>query len=266
MSLWKKLEEAKKNFPPIEKKGRNPFFKTAAHPDGSPYIIYDDIVAAVRPKLLEKGLDFRHSSRSTKNHYFVGTYIIDLETGEKTEPFEMPLEYELNPQKQTAGITYAKRATAVAELGLAGEEDNDGNETQKEKQTERQPTKLTAKEGFGLPEYPHDKPIKPNPAKAGEPISEAQAKRLFAICKSSGWTTNELKECLVLGWHIDSTKSILRSDYEEICEMVAKVKPAVAIAKLKESLASVAEKHGADPYYAPPTDRDAPFNLNDVPF
>lgn len=53
-------------------------------------------------------------------------------------------------------------------------------------------------------------------------ISEAQRKRLFAICKSSGLGEAPLKEYLQAHFKIDSTSKILRKDYEAICNWAEK--------------------------------------------
>ena len=53
-------------------------------------------------------------------------------------------------------------------------------------------------------------------------ISEAQRKRLFAICKSSGLGEAPLKEHLQKNYKIDSTQKILRKDYEAICSWAEK--------------------------------------------
>lgn len=104
--------------------------------------------------------------------------------------------------------------------------------------------------------------FKPNPAKAGEVISEKQGKRLFAICNSKGWTQQELKQCLTLGWGINSTKEITRAAYEEIVAMVEKLKPSEALASFMHEQQKVAEQTPHNSMFgdAPPfTDADLPF-------
>jgi len=49
-------------------------------------------------------------------------------------------------------------------------------------------------------------------------ISEAQAKRLFAIMKQAGGTESALKEYLKTNYKIEHTKEIKRSDYDNIIE------------------------------------------------
>ena len=51
-------------------------------------------------------------------------------------------------------------------------------------------------------------------------ISEAQAKRFYAIAKGAGWNDDGLKAWLVKNYNIDSTKKISRTIYEHICEKV----------------------------------------------
>lgn len=50
-----------------------------------------------------------------------------------------------------------------------------------------------------------------------ELISEAQRKRLFAICKSKQVSEEALRGYLTLKLNIDSTSKILRKDYEAVC-------------------------------------------------
>lgn len=54
----------------------------------------------------------------------------------------------------------------------------------------------------------------------GGKISEAQAKRLFAIMKSAGMKEEDLKKYLKEKYKIEHSKEINRSDYEEICAYV----------------------------------------------
>jgi len=51
-------------------------------------------------------------------------------------------------------------------------------------------------------------------------ISEAQVKRLFAIARNSGWSTNDLKEYLKGQYNVEHSKDINKSDYEEIVKWI----------------------------------------------
>ena len=54
----------------------------------------------------------------------------------------------------------------------------------------------------------------------GGKISEAQAKRLFAIMKSSGMPEDKLKKYLKENYKVESSKDINRTDYEAICRYI----------------------------------------------
>lgn len=261
-SFYKRLAEAKERFPVVEKRGVNLFFKSTAYPKGSPYILYDDIGHKIRPILIKHGIDYAHSTRSEENRFFVGTYLVDLESGNRLEPFEMPLAYDTNPQKQSAGTTYAKRVTLCGRLEIVSEQDDDGNAAAEEKTAAHSTEHTYAPITHAQPE-PQRRPaqpaaskqeLRPNPAKAGEPISEAQAKRLFALSKSAGWDINEVKDFLSLQYSYSSTKDILRKDYEKICGYIQSNSPQDALKQLG------LERAGDDRNAPPPfTDSDLPF-------
>ena len=52
-------------------------------------------------------------------------------------------------------------------------------------------------------------------------ISEAQGKRLYAICKGNGVEEGQMKAYLLEHYGISSTKEIKRKDYEKICAWAA---------------------------------------------
>lgn len=253
--LYKKLAKAKRNFPKIEKKGVNTFFKSAAHPQGAPYMTYEDIVHGIQPALLNEGLDFQHTSRFSDRHFFVGTKIIEIDTGYETPPFEMPLSYDDNAQKQSASITYAKRVTLCGEVGLAADGDDDGNEASEHHNHQAKLNQAPPKQS---PQPPP--PPRPNPSKAQEPISEAQAKRLWAITKGSGWTQNDLKELLDKGFGVSSTKDIKRKDYETICNVVSQRTYSQAMKELAEF-----QEQPRDPLPPPLSDKDMQM-FEEIPF
>ena len=57
-------------------------------------------------------------------------------------------------------------------------------------------------------------------AKADEPISDGQRKRLFVLIKQAGREQEDVKVWLWVRYGIDSTRKILRKDYDAICTAV----------------------------------------------
>ncbi len=118
----KTIEQAflafQENMGAVTKKGVNPFHKSS-------YPRYEDVIASVGHKLNENGLTYRHTSRVTPDGLYIGTKLIHAETGTQTEPFEMLCPYG-KMQEMGSAITYCKRYTMTALLGLPSEDD-DGN-------------------------------------------------------------------------------------------------------------------------------------------
>lgn len=73
------------------------------------------------------------------------------------------------------------------------------------------------------PTKPETKP--PQATQTGEDtISDALAKRFYAIAKGAGWDDASLRQWMIDNYHIDSSKKITRTIYEDVCEKV-KTKP-----------------------------------------
>lgn len=60
-------------------------------------------------------------------------------------------------------------------------------------------------------------------------ISEPQQKRLYAIALGAGFTVDGLHQFIRSNYNINSTKDILRKDYQAICERVAQTEAASPI-------------------------------------
>lgn len=102
-----------------KKDSENPFFK-------SKYTDYATLVATVKAPLNDNGLSFRHTSRFENDRYMVGTVLIHADTGARSEVFEFPTKIG-SPQETGSSVSYSKRYTLAALLGVASDDDDDGN-------------------------------------------------------------------------------------------------------------------------------------------
>ncbi len=201
-TLIGKLFEAMKSFPKFEKNGRNTYYKSDKYPQGSPHMIYEDILDGVNPVLWSNGLYLEHVEAWEDCTYFVGTRLVCVETGEKGEPFLMPVPHS-EAQKTSAGITYAKRVTLCGLLALAGEADEDGNDALSKPPVQR-----------------HSQATMP----AGEQRtfdgpSEKQLKRLFAIASSKGVMIS-MVDALIKSKFNTSKSKLDRDQYNYICGLM----------------------------------------------
>lgn len=187
-TLFEAILRAKSRFPAIPKRGLNPFFKSPGNPKGSAYMLYDDILAGCNPILHEEGLYLEHCSRWEGDRYFVGSVLVHAETKEYGKPFELPLAFDPNPQKMSAGVTYARRVTASGVLGLASDDDDDGN-------------------GANI------KPPK-------NTISEDERKMLIKTLDENGWMVQEGKLFMKAFFGKDNTASLTKVELEEFVQVI----------------------------------------------
>ena len=98
----------------------NPFFK-------SKYAPLDEILNLVRPLMAKNGLALIQSAGGEGTHASVTTLIMHT-SGEWIESDKLIIvPAKLDAQGIGGAITYARRYTITAMLGIAGEEDDDGN-------------------------------------------------------------------------------------------------------------------------------------------
>src|SRR5690606_23919551 len=104
-----------------EKKGINPHFK-------SKYAELDDIINTIRPTLEKHGLAFVQSPVNENGQVGIRTLLLH-KSGEYIQfaPVMIPLQ-KATPHQVGAALTYAKRYSLGAALGLATEEDKDAND------------------------------------------------------------------------------------------------------------------------------------------
>ncbi len=108
-----------------------------------------------------------------------------------------------DPQGIGSAISYYRRYSLMAIVGIAPDDDDDAEEqTHRKADAPLQPEKNLEKEADDI--Y----------------ISDAQRKRLFAICGENKVTEDILKAYLSKRL-IESTKKIRRKEYDQICQAVA---------------------------------------------
>ena len=138
-----KFLKAQSEFPKLQKDGENPHFRSS-------FITLDNLLDKVLPVLNKNGLSLVQSVTSVDGTPALLTSVSD---GENAVESTMLLMMKSNdPQGQGSAITYARRYSLMALLGLAAGEDDDGNaanaaENQRQ-EYERQKTSPMALAGF----------------------------------------------------------------------------------------------------------------------
>lgn len=174
------------------KSASNPFFK-------SKYATLDTIVDTIRPALAKYELSYIQSCSSDEQNISVTTLLMHS-SGEWIESDPMTVKAtKLDPQGAGSAITYARRYTLSAMLGVASEEDDDGNGASNKDKPKQKVTE---------PEQKQNKPT--------AVISEAQAKRIFALAKGN----TDIVRSVIADHGYTSSKEIKKADYEKICKEI----------------------------------------------
>jgi hypothetical protein len=147
------------------------------------------ILDAVMPALLAHGLvifqcvDAETATLVTRLAHTSGEFI------EST----YPLKFE-SAQAAGSWLTYARRYSISALLNIAALDD-DGAAADPKPATKKKPATVAR-----LPK--------------NDVISEPQRKRLFAVAKASGWTTDQMKAFLRLQFGLETTTNFPRAKYD----------------------------------------------------
>lgn len=121
LTLGMKLFHVQQEIGAISKDAKNPFFKSS-------YFDINSLIKNLRPLLGKYKLTLFQPVKfdAETGIEYVKTYLECAETSQRTDTSEEQLPKTNNPQEKGSAITYARRYTLVALLGLEAEDD-DGN-------------------------------------------------------------------------------------------------------------------------------------------
>lgn len=176
-----------------------------------PYARQVDIVRAVRPVLSEFGFAIRFRHRMD-NGLMTVTGILS-HAGGHAEEDEFQTTRDDSGEKNliqswASARSYGERYVTRALLNIVSEsEDDDGQAA-----------------GMGEPRTPPQAraaaSTRPANPQSGEKVTGAQLKRLFVIVQNSGRDVDDVKEWIYRKCRIESTKDMLRRDYDAVCSAV----------------------------------------------
>lgn len=198
------------------------------------YTTLSGLLNHVRPILARHGLALYHQTRcdvidSTRGTVSCEARIVHESDASKclaasiTVPVEAMVKRDgtvINPGPQAYGIaaTYSRRYASYAVLSVGGETDNDGraiHDAENPKPAPR-PASPPARE----PEPPHSStPEYEESQKKKRPASEAQRKRMWAIAKKAGYTSDDLKTACRELFDVSSSDALTWGQVDTIVEL-----------------------------------------------
>jgi hypothetical protein len=190
-SLALALVAAQGEMPTVKKDEVNPHFN-------SRFMSLNGLIEATRPLLNKHGLALvQFPCLHELGSPVLRTILIHGPTGERLE-FETPLLVGTqNMQQLGSAITYARRYAWASLLGIAAEDDDDGNSAG------------TA-------------PARAPKGKSAKAITDAQRRRLFAIAGEHSITLDQVRQIIadVTGDPEGSTSSITTDRYDDIVALL----------------------------------------------
>ena len=198
-ALHKALAQAQGEFPPIPKD------KTAKA--GSYSYDYADlatILATIRPVLNKHGLALIQRLEHPNGTPAIRTELLHADGAAIAASFPIG-ELPQTPQQLGSLLTYLRRYTVVAMLGIAAEEDDDG------RHASAPGTRDTTAQPPGAEESPFQPPdLLTEPA--AEDLTSAQRKKIFAIrtklLDAGRFTDQQFKERLLEHFGVDSVSGL----------------------------------------------------------
>lgn len=236
------LAKAQGQFPKVRKsKTANVKHKNGGGEHSYSYADLADVLEAVRKPLSETGLALLQLIEPAERHLFLRTQL--LHTSGQFLDSVYPLPAGLDAQGMGSAITYARRYTISAMLGIAAEDDDDGqgaNDRRPEQDNRRQ--RDNGRQGSSTPPKPKDQQ---GPKPAAPATVKQQIAAMLSAGKDKGWTLDFVQTVMHRAWGIEKSDALLPQQLKQLDGMVRGGKPEAVLAELAE--------HGApvDPGPAP---------------
>lgn len=139
ITFYEKFLKAQSEFPKLHKDGENPHFRSA-------FVTLDNILDKVVPVLNKHGIMMSQGVTTLEGQPALKTMLTD--GTDVIETTMLLMMKSADPQGQGSAITYARRYSLMAMLGLSAGEDDDGNSANEaenaRQEMERQQTKPSA--------------------------------------------------------------------------------------------------------------------------
>lgn len=187
-----------------KKDANNPYFS-------SKYVPLEGVVSVITEPLANNGLSYIQSTATVDEQVIVKTLVMH-ESGEWIETDELKLPAyqvrkdgtkDFNPQGIGAAITYGRRYSLSAALGIASEDDDDGNT------------------GAGSPDVTPKQRSQQSKSNAqldvNGPVDEPKARVLYAKMKDAGYKAYD-EVIGFLGYTISSTKEVQLKDFKKLAD------------------------------------------------
>jgi hypothetical protein len=203
----------------VKKDSTNPFYK-------SKYASLDTIWETIRKPLLENGLSVAQTMDVEDGNSVLETTLYHT-SGEWISGTQLVNPVKNDPQGLGSAITYARRYSLSAILGLVSDDDDDAN-TATKPETKPSETILyhTSEDVNSVEVTPRPKPktTAPTPTKA-EGITVPQTKKIHATAKEKNLSPEAARSYMQKTFKKNSTKELTKDEASTMIEFLDEIKP-----------------------------------------
>lgn len=199
-TLASALVAAQAEMPAVQPDSVNPHF-------GSRFVSLGHLIAKTKPVLTKHGLAIVQEPASIDGQPALTTTLLHAESGEQKSSTAPLILQKQDMQGLGGALTYMRRYAWAAVLGISDEEDDDGNQAS----TPAAQTPAAAQRA---------QETQPTASRNSATISEAQAKRLFAIARDKDVSQERVKELIKEIAGVESSADIPKAAYEALCNAV----------------------------------------------
>lgn len=221
--ISKALAAVQSEMQPAINNSKNPFFN-------SDYADFEAVKAAAQPYLAKNGLAVIHVPWVTDGKMYLECVVLHS-SGQWISGMYPVNPVKNDPQSIGSAVTYAKRYSFSAMVGVVTKDDDDGNAATKPGEKPRAGDKRDdSRVPAPKPQRPPTPPGPPknNPAmERALPVgpTEKQLTRLFTIAGQKGWNTEGVHVWLKDNFGLDSAKKLNRTQYDQACDFFINAPP-----------------------------------------
>ena len=190
----------------VKKDATNPFYK-------SKYATLDTIWETIRKPLSENGLSIVQTMNLIEGNSVLETTLYHT-SGEWISGTQLVNPVKDDPQSLGSAISYARRYSLSALLGVVSDEDDDANIATK------QETKQEAK----VPPRQNN-PLLADPPEKSEGITVPQTKKIHALAKEKGISPEEARAYMQKTFKKSSTKELTKGEASTMIEFLNEIVP-----------------------------------------
>jgi len=196
----------------VKKDSINPFYK-------SKYASLDTIWETIRKPLSENGLSVSQTMDVDNDKSVLETTLYHT-SGEWISGMQLVNPVKNDPQSLGSAISYARRYSLSALLGLVSDDDDDANTATKPEP--KQEVKAPAKPVSPPAETTTSKPV---PTTDTSGITPPQTKKIHATAKEKGLSPEEARAYMQKTFKKLSTKELTKDEASTMIEFLNEIKP-----------------------------------------